>query len=540
MPHRARSCALACEGSGRSRNPRRAPGSDGGRRARRRAQRRAALAWLARCGVGSSARCSRGPAAASRRGGGRRASSCSRFPRSRTAASFLFRGEARHVLRRRRRARQPAPAARSAPDRRDLADERLPHRSGRALARRSCSSLLVVAPATAGLVRSLRRPRRAWAALAYVVTSLVGASRHLRPPARRGSTGKALAIGLAGRPLRRAARLCVDPRSASARCGGRRRGGVIAGGVLWSNGLAYHGATLAPHDQLAELEEIGERFAGQGPALMTEYQPYGVRHFLRRLDAEGASELRRRPVPKVDGSLPQKGEAPDLDELALPGVLVYRTLVLRRSPVASRPPAPYELRWQGRWYEVWQRPLRRQRPSPRTFRSATRATPAAAPGCADVLGIARKAKTIATVVARAAGGRAPRAAVGGRGGFVVPQTGRYSLWLGRVTARRGRRVHGRAAHRAARRRTSTGRSQYTDLGSAVLARGVHTVRVAVRAGTARAGDGRPGIRTRPARGHPRRSATERDDRRTRRSRAGCAAGRSTGSRRSADRRTAPS
>jgi hypothetical protein len=29
---------------------------------------------------------------------------------------------------------------------------------------------------------------------------------------------------------------------------------AIAGGVLWSNALAYHEANLAPRDRLAELE----------------------------------------------------------------------------------------------------------------------------------------------------------------------------------------------------------------------------------------------------------------------------------------------
>jgi hypothetical protein len=141
---------------------------------------------------------------------------------------------------------------------------------------------------------------------------------------------------------------------------GRRVEGVVlfaalAAGVLGSNALAYRDASIAPHDQLEELEDIGSRFAGAGPALMTEYQPYGVRHFLRRLDAEGASELRTRPVPLRDGRLPGKGESPDLDEIALDAVLVYRTLVLRRSPAHSGPPAPYRLAWRGRFYEVWQR-----------------------------------------------------------------------------------------------------------------------------------------------------------------------------------------
>ena len=69
---------------------------------------------------------------------------------------------------------------------------------------------------------------------------------------------------------------------------------LLGFGVVWSNALAYNEANLAPRDQLAELEEIGEMLEGEGPVLMTEYQPYGVRHFLRESEAEGASELRRR------------------------------------------------------------------------------------------------------------------------------------------------------------------------------------------------------------------------------------------------------
>ena len=72
---------------------------------------------------------------------------------------------------------------------------------------------------------------------------------------------------------------------------------------------------------------------------MTEYQPYGVRHFLRRLDPEGASELRRRPLQLRDGAFAAKGESVDLDRLRLDDVLVYRTLVVRRSPASSRPRA---------------------------------------------------------------------------------------------------------------------------------------------------------------------------------------------------------
>ena len=142
--------------------------------------------------------------------------------------------------------------------------------------------------------------------------------------------------------------------------GGRRLEGALVlvalvGGVAWSNGLASTEAYLAPYGQLAELESIGKRFAGDGPALMTEYQPYGVRHFLRRLDPEGASELRRRLVPLADGTLLAKGETAPIDLFAPDAVRVYRTLVLLRA-TGGVPPAPFRLVDRGRYYDVWQQP----------------------------------------------------------------------------------------------------------------------------------------------------------------------------------------
>ena len=132
--------------------------------------------------------------------------------------------------------------------------------------------------------------------------------------------------------------------------------GLVLVGVLWSNALGYHDASIAPYDQLRELESIGEEFAGEGPTLMTEYQPYGVRHFLRKADAEGASELRYRPIPLVEGGELEKGDWGDTDQIDTPTLLTYRTLVLRRNPAQSRPPSAYSLIRRGDYYEVWQRP----------------------------------------------------------------------------------------------------------------------------------------------------------------------------------------
>lgn len=175
--------------------------------------------------------------------------------------------------------------------------------------------------------------------------------------------------------------------------------GLLLVGVLWSNALGYHDVSIAPYEQLRELESIGHQFAGEGPALMTEYQPYGVRHFLREADAEGASELRARQIPLVEGGEAEKGAWTDTDQISLPALLTYRTLVLRRSPQQSRPPAIYTLVRRGDYYDVWQRP-----DDPSRFPLAHLALgdfedPAEVPDCEAVLGIAESAGPAGTVAA---------------------------------------------------------------------------------------------------------------------------------------------
>jgi hypothetical protein len=211
---------------------------------------------------------------------------------------------------------------------------------------------------------------------------------------------------------------------------------VLAGGVAWSNALAYRSVSLAPTSRLVELERIGKQFAGQGPALMTEYEPYGARHFLRRLDAEGASELRRRIVPLRSGAPVDPQVFADLDQFRLDGVLVYRTLVLRRSPTESRPPSIYRLAWRGRWYEVWQRAGRGAATIAAHLPLGGDLDPAAVPSCAAVLRLAalpRVSRLVAAVqppVATSAAALDPDRSRTIDTSLTVAGAGRATLWLG--------------------------------------------------------------------------------------------------------------
>ncbi len=132
-------------------------------------------------------------------------------------------------------------------------------------------------------------------------------------------------------------------------------GSLTAATIIWSSFLLYHGVWLAPHDEERELEQIGETYAGRGPALFTEGSTYGPRHFLRKLDAENAKDLRRRQVTLRDGTLPDELPYLDIDAIPESSLAPYRLLVIRRAPVASRPPGDFRLVYQGTYYQVWER-----------------------------------------------------------------------------------------------------------------------------------------------------------------------------------------
>lgn len=226
--------------------------------------------------------------------------------------------------------------------------------------------------------------------------------------------------------------------------------GLIALGVLWSNALGYREEFPAPYHQLAELERIGDRIAGQGPTLLTADEPYAARHFLRKADVEGASELRRRQIPLSSGKTLESGETADIDQFSLPALLEFPTLVLRRSPLASRPPLPYQLLEAGKYYEVWQSD---GSPAPLSHLAlGGEGEPSAVPSCAEIEALAKTPGTLhlaasvrpdATVIPMGSLTLPPAWELGGggeyatpnssgtaEGSFEVTRAGTYGVWLG--------------------------------------------------------------------------------------------------------------
>jgi hypothetical protein len=350
---------------------------------------------------------------------------------------------------------------------------------------------LVIAGALLGVYLGYRR--RAWSLILYTVGTIFAAVAIL-VIASPWVGAKALAIASPASLLAAMA--------AAAFLVGRTRvplAGLamlaLAGGVLASNVLAYREANIAPRDRLAELARIGEMLDGKGLTLVPENEPYATHHFLRQGDVTGVSAYRRHTLPLREGGTVPRGSSADLDELVLEteeeGVLVFRTIVTRRSPLASRPPAPYRLIWSGRYYEVWTRPVGAEDTVLGHLPLGDQVNPAARAPCGGVLSLARLAKPEGRLVAAARGrtplvrplgvfehglGRAATSTDTAELEVRVARGGAYEIWLrGRTRGRIDLSIDGREAGSIEHELGTS--SQYMFLGEVNLTSGPHAVRV---------------------------------------------------------------
>jgi hypothetical protein len=127
---------------------------------------------------------------------------------------------------------------------------------------------------------------------------------------------------------------------------------VLAAGVLISDALQYHASNLAPTARYRELASLNGTYAGRGPTLFTDYDEYAL-YELRDLDVGGPDFI--YPPPKLDEVVPHNGYPVDLDRVSPAALAAYPLIIARRDPQASRPPSAYRLRWQGTYYQLWER-----------------------------------------------------------------------------------------------------------------------------------------------------------------------------------------
>jgi hypothetical protein len=214
----------------------------------------------------------------------------------------------------------------------------------------------VVIAAVIGLWTASRR--RHFGLTLYVAVALLGCGVVYFSGGTPWVTGKALAISS---PALLAAALAGAGMLWSAKQLWRTGTGallmaILAFGVLWSNVDAYQNVTLAPRDRLAELQHIGELVAGRGPTFVNMYDVYADRHFLREGAPTEPAEYRPANLPLREGAILTKAAWADLDSFPLSTIEPYRSIVTQRTPADSRPPSIYKLMYQGRYYQLWQRP----------------------------------------------------------------------------------------------------------------------------------------------------------------------------------------
>jgi hypothetical protein len=296
-------------------------------------------------------------------------------------------------------------------------DYRLPPEAGPGIDKVETTFALIGLAAAAGVLGLLWLVRRrALGPLLFVGTSLIA----LWYVTRTGSPwadGKALAIASPAVLLTAAlGPLALEARNA--RLEALALACVLAAGVLVSNAFVYHEVSLAPTDRLEELADLGDRTAGRGPVLYTEFEEF-AKHFLRDSQPVGASEgfkVAGLTPHTRDGGEPAFGYPVEMRELRPADVERFAALVLRRAPTGGSPPPGFQLDWRGRYYELWtkgggSRPVEPTRPAAE-FDTAKAALPA---------GWAVKVDDPTLVVTKGPG------TVKGR--LTLRRTGPYRVWL---------------------------------------------------------------------------------------------------------------
>lgn len=136
------------------------------------------------------------------------------------------------------------------------------------------------------------------------------------------------------------------------RVAGLAAGLVVAGSVLVSNAFAYHSARLAPVDRLQAFADAAGHAPAGGMVLVPEWEEW-AKYFDagRRLDVSSEA-FSPRPL-ELRTYFPYFAHSIDLDQMSLRFADSFRSIVLRRGPDSSRPPADYRRSYQNQWYALW-------------------------------------------------------------------------------------------------------------------------------------------------------------------------------------------
>lgn len=282
---------------------------------------------------------------------------------------------------------------------------------------------------------------------------------------------------------------------------------ALTGAIALSDVFALHDSKIAPRDRMVALREAGDRMAGRGLVLFNEYEEF-AKYFGDGATLNASTESitpRHVQLRRPDNVF---GQFFDLDRQTLDFVESFRSIITRRSPAASRPPARYRRVFGNRFYEAWTRG-----PGPQTLvhlplQELDDATDRAA--CADVRALVRRAPRGSVLVAAhvpvaarfdvldaaLSPGLAPAAVAGtlatitpasARGRVVVERSGTYRAWV-RGSFPRATHVLIDGVRRLTVEGTNTPGQWLGDVALRLQA-GAHKIEVRVPGGAPKPGDG---------------------------------------------------
>ena len=288
-------------------------------------------------------------------------------------------------------------------------------------------------------------------------------------------------------------------------------GFAIAGGVLWSAAIGYREVQLAPPSKTEAMEDVADHARGGGLWLVNEWEEY-AKYFMRDIRVNSAFEAESPRPAELRRPGPIFGHYYDLDEERLSYVTGFPGIIMRRSPVASRPPASFRMIYRNHYYEVWRRRADVRVSAHLPLQARYR--PALVPSCAAVRRLAAGARPGERIVASARAAvpmlhtaRARRdpgwvrqrdlpgvvvpTSPGRASAPVVARSGRYEVWIrGTFGRAMDTLVDGRKAGKADEINT---REQWLDVGDASLRRGVHRLALERGGPTLRPGDAYRGV-----------------------------------------------
>ena len=285
---------------------------------------------------------------------------------------------------------------------------------------------------------------------------------------------------------------------------------AIAAGVL--NVLQYHGVWLAPRGQLHELEAIGHRFAGDGPALMTRRR--AVRRPALPPPARRRGRLRAAPPLRLPDRRLGARQGPVGGHRPLPP---RRRAHLPHARPAPRPrgeqaPVVYRPR-SGRYYEVWQRLAHPSRGILVHMALGNASQAAGVAACSKIMQLAATKGAVALATATRpeaiplATRPVPPEAHGARH---PPAERRLHRVAGRRLVQASISVDGK--HVGSMREELDWPGNFTDLGSIPLSAGRHLVEIDYRPGGWHPRQRRDALRLRAGAAHPREHARPGEDR----------------------------